>query len=98
MVRVDTADVDSATRHRGGERPGGSDDAVADDTVVRRGEAGDAVDGERRGAGAVDLRAHPLQHRAEVDDLGLARGVVDDRGALGEHGGQLQSPEDSLLM
>ena len=28
---------------------------------------------------AVDLGAHLLQHRAQVDDLGLARGVVDHR-------------------
>ena len=38
-------------------------------------------------ADAVDLGAHLLQHRAQVDDLGFARGVVDHGRALGEHGG-----------
>ena len=47
----------------------------------------DALDGQGRGADAVDLGAHLLQHLAEVDDLRLARRVVDDRGARGEDRG-----------
>ena len=38
-------------------------------------------------ADAVDARAHLDEHPAEVDDLGLARGVVDDGDAVGEHRG-----------
>ena len=44
-------------------------------------------DRHRRQAGPDDPGAHLVQHRAQVDDVGLTRGVVDRRDALGEHGG-----------
>ena len=37
------------------------------------------------GAGADHLRAHAVEERREVGDLGFARRVLDDRRALGEH-------------
>jgi len=45
-----------------------------------------SVDGHRRGANPLDMRAHGNQHRTDIDDLGLACGVVDDRASLGSHG------------
>ncbi len=36
------------------------------------------------GAGALDLRAHRDEKIRQVDDLRLARGVLDDRLAVGE--------------
>ena len=50
----------------------------------------DAVDREPRRAEALDARAHGDELAAEVFDLGLARGVVDDRAALGEDAGHQQ--------
>ena len=44
----------------------------------------DAVDGDRRGAGAGDLGAHGVEAVGEIDDLRLARGVLEHRLALGE--------------
>ncbi len=55
---------------------GTSLDAVGHDAVGRAVEAGDAVDGYVGAADALDLRAHGDEEMAQVDDLGLARGVV----------------------
>ena len=45
----------------------------------------DAFDLDRRRARADDVRAHAVEERGEVGDLGLARRVLDHRRALGEH-------------
>ena len=45
----------------------------------------DAFDLDRRRARADDLRAHAVEERGEVGDLRLARRVLDDGRALGEH-------------
>ena len=50
----------------------------------------DAHDLDGRCARADHLRAHAVQHRRELDDLGLARRVLDHGGALGEHRGRQQ--------
>jgi hypothetical protein len=55
-------------------------------------QRGHALDGQRRGARAVDAGAHRGEHRAEVDDLRLARGVVDDRRPSASTGGHDQVP------
>ena len=86
-MRVDTADSDRPARHRRRERPGRADDPVTDHPMRGGLQAGDAMHRQRRAADAVDLGAHLLQHRAEVDDLGFARCVVDHGRAVGEHGG-----------
>ena len=75
----------SPAGHDRADRPGAGDDPVGHGRVGDRRERVDALDGDRRGAGAVDAGAHGDEHRAEVDDLRLAGGVVDDRGALGQH-------------
>ena len=46
-----------------------------------------ALDADGAGAGALDHGAHALQEVAEIDDLGLSRGVLDDRLAVGRRGG-----------
>ncbi len=43
-----------------------------------------ALDDDPRGAGAGDLRAHLVEAVGDVADLGLARGVLDHGGAVGE--------------
>ena len=70
-----------AARHqqRAGLEPVGHDLAVGRDELV------DAFDLDRRRARADDLRAHAVEERGEVGDLGLAGGVLDDGVALGEH-------------
>ncbi|MCY1169016.1 hypothetical protein D9M73_90300 [compost metagenome] len=45
----------------------------------------DAFDLKRLGADAADLRAHRDEQIAQVDDLGLARGIFDAAAALGQH-------------
>ena len=60
-------------------------DAVGHDFIFGAVQALDAVDDQVRRADALDLRAHRDQQVAEVDDLGLARGVEQLRFALGEH-------------
>jgi hypothetical protein len=60
------------------------DDAVGHGLVLDRLEPVDALDLQRARADAGQARAHLREHRAQVDDLRLARGVVDHRRALGE--------------
>ena len=47
----------------------------------------DPLDGEQVGGDARDACAHAVEHAAELLDVGLAGGVVDARGAAGQHGG-----------
>ena len=47
--------------------------------MPHRREPGHAVHRQRRGRDALDLGAHLGEHLAQVDDLRLARDVVDDR-------------------
>ena len=54
------------------------------DGVGRAVQALDALDDELAGADAPDPRAHGDEAMAEVDDLGLARGVAQNRLALGK--------------
>ena len=62
-------------------------DAIGDHPVLGAGQLGDALDLQARGPGAVHPGPHGVQQRGEVGDLGLARGVLDDGGALGERRG-----------
>ena len=73
---------DLAAGDRAGDEEGAGLDAVGQHFVVRAVQALDAFDDQRRGAGALDLRAHRVEAIGEVDDLGFLRGVLDDRGAL----------------
>ena len=61
-------------------------DPVRHDAVGRAVQALDPVDGERGGADAFDLRAHGDKHVAQIDNLGLARGVEQAAGAVCQHG------------
>jgi hypothetical protein len=54
--------------------------------VVGGREAVHALDLDRRRAGPVDPRSHRGKEVHEVDDLGLARRVLDHGGAAGSHG------------
>ena len=47
---------------------------------------GHALDGEQVGTDARNLGTHRIEHLAELLDVGLAGGVVDGGGALGEDG------------
>ena len=71
------------SRPRGEERPGL--DAVRHDRVRRAVQPLDALDHDAVGAGARDPRAHRDRGNGEVDDLGLARGVLEHGRAVGEH-------------
>ena len=50
-------------------------------------QALDALDDDRVGAGAADLRAHGDQEIGEIDHFGLARRVLEHGLALGQRGG-----------
>ncbi len=69
-------------RHRREKRPGL--DAVGHDRVRRAGQARHAFDRDAVRPRAVDVRPHRSQAAREVDDLRLARGVLEDRGAVGK--------------
>ena len=47
-------------------------------------ELGDALDDDPLRAGAGDVRAHLVEAIGDVDDLGLARGILDHGRALGQ--------------
>ena len=68
--------------HRRQERPGL--DAVGHDRVRGAVQRAHALDGDAVGAGAADARAHRDEAAREVDDLRLARGVLEHRGAVRE--------------
>jgi hypothetical protein len=78
---------DLAPGDGGGEHVGAELDPVGDDLMRRAVEVGHALDGEGRGALALDPRAHRAQAAGEVDDLGLARGVADLGRALRQRRG-----------
>src|ERR1022692_4806435 len=65
-------------------------DAVADDGVIRAVQLFDAAYVNRGSAGALDLRAHLRQQRAQIRDLRLARGVAQYGLAARQHGGHDQ--------
>ena len=69
-----------------GEGIGAGLDAVGQHGVHGAFEAVGALDAQRRGADALDLGAHLDEALGDVADLGLARGVLDHRLALGERG------------
>ena len=85
--RVDTRHRDVAPGHRGGDAPGGGNDAVPDHAVLGGVQPRDAGDGHGRRTGTFDLRAHLVQHRAQIDDIGFARRIVNRGDALGHDGG-----------
>ena len=65
-------------------------DPVRQDAVDGAMQAGHAVDADLRRAGALDPRPHRVQAAREIDDLRLARGVLEDRLPLGQRGGHHQ--------
>src|ERR1700694_3681121 len=87
MLRIHTCHRDVTACHCGGNPPCGGDDAVADDPVFGGIQPRHAHDRHRRRARALDLGTHLIQHRAEVDDVRLACGVVNRRNTLGQYGG-----------
>ena len=72
---------DVAAGDAGGGQIGAGFDAVVVDGVLGAVQFFDALDGDGRGAGAVDLAAHLVEELGEVDDFGLARGVLNGGGA-----------------
>ena len=77
--RVESAHGDRPAGERAGDDERAGLDAVADDAVLDGVQRLDALDGDGGRAAAVDARAHRVEEVDEVDDLGLARGVLDDR-------------------
>ena len=75
-----------AVAHHGGhadERP--HLDHVGQQGVLGAVQAVCAHDGEQVGGDAAYLGSHAVEHVAELLDIGLAGGVVDGGGALGQH-------------
>ena len=54
--------------------------------MFRAAERLDALDGQQVRGDARDLRSHAVEHAAQLLDVGFARGVVDRRETLGQHG------------
>ena len=73
-----------------GHQEGSRLDAVGIDAVARAVQAGDAAHANGGGARALNLRAHGGEQRGQVGDLRLARAVLHQRFALGQHRGHQQ--------
>ena len=84
MIRPRVLDAHMAAGDRAGDQVGAALDAVGQHLVARPVQALDALDDDLVGAGALDLRAHRDQEIGQVDDLGLARGVLEHRLAVGQ--------------
>ena len=84
-ARPDEGDLAAGDAQRGEE--GRRLDAIGDHGVLGRVQLLDTLDLHGRAAGAQHLGAHAVQEGGQIGDLGLAGRVVDDRRALGQHGG-----------
>ena len=84
---IKPADGDRLSAQASDGEEGAGLDAVPHHGVRDGMKLGDALDLNDRGACALDVGAHLVEHVGEVNDLGLASRVVDDRGALGEDRG-----------
>ena len=82
--RADELDLAAGDAARHEQRAGF--DAVGHDLAVGRRRARRRLRSRSSTCPApIDLRAHAVEERGEVGDLGLARRVLDDGRALGEH-------------
>ena len=76
-----------AAGDRGSDRPGAGDDPVGDVACSTGFSSSTPSTVRVEEPGALDPRAHLDQHLADVDDLRLPGGVVDDGDALGQDRG-----------
>ena len=83
---------DGTARQRASGQEGAGLDAVAHRRVLARMQRRKrhALDLDDVRARARDARPHGHEHVRKIHDLGFARGVLYDRGALGRHGGHEQ--------
>ncbi len=79
--------LDLAAADRGGQHVGAQLDPVGDHRMRRPAQPVDALDRDLVRSFALDLRAHAAQAAGKVHDLGLARGVLEHGGALGQRRG-----------
>ena len=82
-------DIDTAIvgHQRTGNDKGTGLDAVAHHAMGNGMELFHAFDSHDGRTGAYNLGAHLVEHVGEIDNLGLAGGIVDNRGALCAHRG-----------
>ncbi len=90
QVRVGVAHPDIAAAHGGRAQERAGLDAIRQHPVAGAAQRAHAVDDDAVGAGAGDLRAHAVEEVGEIDHLGLARGVLEHRRALGQRRGHHQ--------
>ncbi len=86
--RIEAGDGDVPARDRAGEQKRAGDQPVRDDGVLATVQLLHALDDDRLRPLAVDLGADGDEEIGDVDDLRLARRVLNGRGALGPHGRQ----------
>jgi hypothetical protein len=86
VVAARVAQEGLAARSSYGAQESAGLDSVGHHGVLAAVQLLDALDADVAGAVAFDLRAHADQHFGEVDDLGLLRGVFEQRFALGQRG------------
>ena len=77
-------DAHATARQRSGDEVGPGLDAVRAGLPGRARQPLDTFDRDGRGPDTGDARTHRDEHPAQVGDLRLTRGVVDDRSAAGE--------------
>jgi hypothetical protein len=79
-----------AAGHGHGHGIGAGLDPVGNDAYIRAMQFVHALNGDGRGAGAGNLRAHCVEALGKVDDFRLAGGIFEHRLAAGEGGGHHQ--------
>src|SRR5690606_34757381 len=87
QVEAGADEADLALRDGRGHGEHAGVEPVGHDGVLDGVQLVHALDGDEPGAATADLRAHLGEHVDHVEDLGLQRRVLDDRGALGQGGG-----------
>ena len=87
-VLVAAADAHLPAGHQAGREVAEGLEAVALQASLGPVERLDAFDDEAAVGAQRDVGAHALQEQRQLDHLGLGRGVVDHRAALGQHGRQ----------
>ena len=84
VARIDACDGDVAARHGGCDSPCGCHDAIPNHPMFGGVQLGNSGDGQGGSARALDLRAHLIEHLAQVDHIGFASGVVDSGHTFGD--------------
>ena len=90
MPRLATGNREIAAGERAGNHKRSGFDAIGNDAMPRAVQLVDAADANRMRARALNLRAHLVEQRRQVNHLRLARAILQDGLAFGQGRGHQQ--------